>query len=194
MQASETQFRHSRGSATTTRAVTDLQCSHQRSSRCIPSTCPCPASVPRFDKSLNVTDTSSNYRLSMFFSFTHTKNTRYGDTKTALRYGNSILNMRQETLNFWKQLTHVLKYFRAEEDPKARLPKNFIEGFLEVCRRYGTLKTSNADCGLGEKLEIKSRSHSIQRLFIFQIVPCQTPTPRSQTIKLLMLTLHDALH
>merc|ERR1712144_43999 len=29
----------------------------------------------------------------------------------------------QETLNFWKQLTHVLKYFRAEEDPKARLPK-----------------------------------------------------------------------
>jgi NADH dehydrogenase (ubiquinone) 1 alpha subcomplex subunit 6 len=39
----------------------------------------------------------------------------------------------QETLNFWKQLSHVLKYFRAEEDPKARLPANFIEGFLEVC-------------------------------------------------------------
>ncbi|THW48294.1 NADH dehydrogenase, alpha subcomplex, subunit 6 [Aureobasidium pullulans] len=38
----------------------------------------------------------------------------------------------QETLNFWKQLTHVLKYFRAEEDPKAALPKNFIQGFLEV--------------------------------------------------------------
>lgn len=38
----------------------------------------------------------------------------------------------QETLNFWKQLTHVLKYFRAEEDPKARLPKTFIAGFLEV--------------------------------------------------------------
>ncbi|KAI4740326.1 NADH dehydrogenase, alpha subcomplex, subunit 6 [Aureobasidium sp. EXF-12298] len=37
----------------------------------------------------------------------------------------------QETLNFWKQLTHVLKYFRAEEDPKAALPKNFIQGFLE---------------------------------------------------------------
>jgi len=37
----------------------------------------------------------------------------------------------QETLNFWKQLTHVLKYFRAEEDPKARLPKTFIAGFLE---------------------------------------------------------------
>lgn len=38
----------------------------------------------------------------------------------------------QETLNFWKQLSHVLKYFRTEEDPKARLPANFINGFLEV--------------------------------------------------------------
>jgi hypothetical protein len=38
----------------------------------------------------------------------------------------------QETLNFWKQLTHVLKYFRAEEDPKSALPKNFIQGFIEV--------------------------------------------------------------
>ncbi|KAI9826892.1 MAG: hypothetical protein M1832_005831 [Thelocarpon impressellum] len=37
----------------------------------------------------------------------------------------------QETLNYWKQLSHVLKYFRAEEDPRARLPKNFIGGFLE---------------------------------------------------------------
>ncbi|KAF1966485.1 NADH dehydrogenase, alpha subcomplex, subunit 6 [Bimuria novae-zelandiae CBS 107.79] len=37
----------------------------------------------------------------------------------------------QETLNYWKQLSHVLKYFRAEEEPKARLPKNFINGFLE---------------------------------------------------------------
>lgn len=40
----------------------------------------------------------------------------------------------KETLNYWKQLTHVLKYFRAEEDPKARLPQNFIQGFLEVCK------------------------------------------------------------
>ena len=38
----------------------------------------------------------------------------------------------QETLNFWKQLSHVMKYFRAEEDPKARLPKNFMQGFIEV--------------------------------------------------------------
>ncbi|KAF3031580.1 hypothetical protein E8E12_001419 [Didymella heteroderae] len=37
----------------------------------------------------------------------------------------------QETLNYWKQLSHVLKYFRTEEDPKARLPANFINGFLE---------------------------------------------------------------
>jgi hypothetical protein len=40
--------------------------------------------------------------------------------------------MEQETLNFWKQTSHVLKYFRAEEDPKAKLPNNFINGFLEV--------------------------------------------------------------
>lgn len=40
--------------------------------------------------------------------------------------------LSQETLNFWKQLSHVLKYFRAEEDPKATLPKSFIAGFLQV--------------------------------------------------------------
>lgn len=38
----------------------------------------------------------------------------------------------QETLNYWKQLSHVLKYFRTEEDPKAKYPSNFIGGFLEV--------------------------------------------------------------
>jgi NADH dehydrogenase (ubiquinone) 1 alpha subcomplex subunit 6 len=38
----------------------------------------------------------------------------------------------QETLNYWKQLSHVMKYFRAEEDPSARLPRTFVEGFLEV--------------------------------------------------------------
>ncbi|KAI1617892.1 NADH dehydrogenase 1 alpha subcomplex 6 [Exophiala viscosa] len=37
----------------------------------------------------------------------------------------------QETLNFWKQQTHVMKYWRDEEDENARLPKNFISGFLE---------------------------------------------------------------
>ncbi|MCJ1247201.1 hypothetical protein MMC30_004415 [Trapelia coarctata] len=37
----------------------------------------------------------------------------------------------QETLNYWKQLPHVLKYFRADEDPTAKLPQNFMQGFLE---------------------------------------------------------------
>ncbi|KAF2434922.1 NADH dehydrogenase, alpha subcomplex, subunit 6 [Tothia fuscella] len=37
----------------------------------------------------------------------------------------------QETLNYWKQLNHVLKYFRIEEDPKAKLPSNFMGGFLQ---------------------------------------------------------------
>jgi NADH dehydrogenase (ubiquinone) 1 alpha subcomplex subunit 6 len=45
----------------------------------------------------------------------------------------------QETLNFWKQIPHVMKYFRVEEDENARLPKNFISGFLEVC-------LENPDC------------------------------------------------
>ncbi len=26
-----------------------------------------------------------------------------------------------------------MKYFRADEDENAKLPKNFISGFLEVC-------------------------------------------------------------
>lgn len=38
----------------------------------------------------------------------------------------------QETLNYWKQLSHVLKYFKVEEEPKSKLPNNFITGFLEV--------------------------------------------------------------
>lgn len=41
------------------------------------------------------------------------------------------LTPTQETLNYWKQLPHILKYFRAEEDPTAHLPKNFMSGFLE---------------------------------------------------------------
>lgn len=45
----------------------------------------------------------------------------------------ALTNYMKETLNYWKQLTHVMKYFRQEEDPKASFPKNFISGFLEVC-------------------------------------------------------------
>lgn len=39
----------------------------------------------------------------------------------------------QETLNYWKQLSHVLKYFREQEDPTAKPPRDFVQGFLEVC-------------------------------------------------------------
>ncbi|KAF2669174.1 NADH-ubiquinone oxidoreductase 14.8 kDa subunit [Microthyrium microscopicum] len=37
----------------------------------------------------------------------------------------------QETMNYWKQVNHVLKYFAAEENPNTKLPHNFIGGFLE---------------------------------------------------------------
>ncbi|KAL2419658.1 NADH-ubiquinone oxidoreductase 14.8 kDa subunit [Exophiala dermatitidis] len=37
----------------------------------------------------------------------------------------------QEMMNFWKQQSHVMKYFRAEEDDNARLPRNFTSAFLE---------------------------------------------------------------
>ena len=38
----------------------------------------------------------------------------------------------QETLNYWKQIPHVMKYFRESENPTARLPQDFMQGFLEV--------------------------------------------------------------
>lgn len=53
------------------------------------------------------------------------------DPTSSILIQNSILTYSQETLNFWKQLSHVMKYFRPEEDPGARLPKNFVSGFLE---------------------------------------------------------------
>jgi len=43
-----------------------------------------------------------------------------------------LMHTPQETMNYWKQLNHVMKYFRAEEDSSAKLPQNFITGFLEV--------------------------------------------------------------
>ncbi|RCI10300.1 hypothetical protein L249_8467 [Ophiocordyceps polyrhachis-furcata BCC 54312] len=38
----------------------------------------------------------------------------------------------QETMNFWKQTTHVMSYFKGENfrDDK-RLPASFMDGFLE---------------------------------------------------------------
>jgi NADH dehydrogenase (ubiquinone) 1 alpha subcomplex subunit 6 len=37
----------------------------------------------------------------------------------------------QETMNYWKQIPHLMKYFRAEEDPKAKVSSNFMTNFLQ---------------------------------------------------------------
>ncbi|KAL8414753.1 hypothetical protein RB594_005826 [Gaeumannomyces avenae] len=38
----------------------------------------------------------------------------------------------QETMNFWKQTTHIMSYFKDENfRGDKRLPKSFMEGFLE---------------------------------------------------------------
>jgi len=37
----------------------------------------------------------------------------------------------QETMNYWKQKSHLLKYFRAEEDPSAKVHADFMQNFLE---------------------------------------------------------------
>ncbi|CAZ82535.1 unnamed protein product [Tuber melanosporum] len=37
----------------------------------------------------------------------------------------------QETMNYWKQIPHIMKYFRTEEDPRTRLSSNFMNNFLE---------------------------------------------------------------
>jgi len=70
----------------------------------------------------------------------------------------------QETLNYWKQLSHVLKYFRTEEDPKAKLPANFINGFLEVWCHSSPLAIThrhepyeNADCITRDATECNSQ-------------------------------------
>lgn len=52
---------------------------------------------------------------------------------------------RQETMNYWKQLNHVMKFFRLEEDPKSHLPKNFITGFLEVRRYSSSLRGTSTE-------------------------------------------------
>ena len=59
----------------------------------------------------------------------------------------------QETLNFWKQIPHVMKFFREEENPDARLPADFMQGFLEVATTYIYLRVLRlADSPLGAQL------------------------------------------
>jgi hypothetical protein len=41
----------------------------------------------------------------------------------------------QETMNYWKQLAHVAKYFTTDEPDRARLPSSFMQGFMEVSVR-----------------------------------------------------------
>ncbi|MBE3042984.1 hypothetical protein IMZ48_10520, partial [Candidatus Bathyarchaeota archaeon] len=55
------------------------------------------------------------------------------------------LRKLQETMNFWKQMTHVMSYFKEENfRGDKRLPSSFMEGFLEVSR---TLRTTEMYVG-----------------------------------------------
>jgi hypothetical protein len=38
----------------------------------------------------------------------------------------------QETMNYWKQIAQLMKYFRTEEDSRSHVPRDFMTGFLEV--------------------------------------------------------------
>lgn len=42
----------------------------------------------------------------------------------------------QETMNYWKQIPQLMKYFRAEEDPRSIRPQDFMTAFLEVRAIY----------------------------------------------------------
>jgi NADH dehydrogenase (ubiquinone) 1 alpha subcomplex subunit 6 len=41
----------------------------------------------------------------------------------------------QETMNYWKQQAHIMKYFSTDEPDRARLPSGFMQGFMEVDAR-----------------------------------------------------------
>jgi len=56
--------------------------------------------------------------------------------RTGLLAGIWRLTSAQEMMNFWKQTTHVMSYFKDENfRGDKRLPSNFMEGFLEACLR-----------------------------------------------------------
>lgn len=43
------------------------------------------------------------------------------------------MRLYQETMNFWRQTTHMMSYFNEESFRGAkRLPSSFIDGFLQV--------------------------------------------------------------
>ncbi|KAF9875491.1 nadh-ubiquinone oxidoreductase kda subunit [Colletotrichum karsti] len=43
----------------------------------------------------------------------------------------------QETMNFWKQTTHIMSYFKEENfRGDKRLPNSFMTGFLEVSQTH----------------------------------------------------------
>lgn len=66
------------------------------------------------------------------------------------RQGQHRADEIQETLNYWKQISNVLKYFREEEGTSVALPKNFMSGFLEV--RTQVVTVCLADMYTGSKL------------------------------------------
>lgn len=44
-----------------------------------------------------------------------------------------LTRRQQETMNFWKQMNHVMSYFKEENfRGDKRLPDSFMSGFLEV--------------------------------------------------------------
>jgi len=46
-------------------------------------------------------------------------------------------------MNFWKQTTHVMSYFKEENfRGDKRLPSSFMEGFIEVSSEYDATGTA----------------------------------------------------
>jgi hypothetical protein len=57
-----------------------------------------------------------------------------GGSKWPSGCGKANAGSTQEMMNFWKQTTHVMSYFKEENfRTDKRLPSSFMTGFLEVC-------------------------------------------------------------